>query len=205
MEFRFGQAGAVNITRTATAPLARNAAQAVVSATRGTSIGLNLLEKGIPLGAGRSAPRMRFAAAAVEEGRTNNLTVSEGKVGLVTVYRGDRAGVNVIKSYAARKGGYGYSADLIKKGNIEELMISHANNSTNPASPFISVTSDVNVARFFAGSKGTVREIQVPANRAFPNRFNNMLVPAGPGGALVPEAELLVPNYIRPSEIIKKF
>jgi hypothetical protein len=30
-----------------------------------------------------------------------------------------------------------------------------------------------------------------------------MLVPAGPGGSLVPESEFLVPNYIRPGEIVR--
>jgi len=50
-----------------------------------------------------------------------------------------------------------------------------------------------------------VRELRIPASRVLPNSYNNMVVPAGPGGALLPEAEYLIPNYIRPSEIIRKF
>jgi RHS repeat-associated protein len=120
-----------------------------------------------------------------------------------TVYRGDPAGVNVIKSYAAREGGYAHSSELIRTGNLDELMSAHAFDSRNPASPFISVTSDPAVARYFAGPNGVVREFRIPLNRALPNPQNNLFVPAGPGGSLIPEAEFLVPNYIRPSEIVR--
>jgi RHS repeat-associated protein len=121
----------------------------------------------------------------------------------MTLYRGEQANTTVMKSYAARQQGYAYSQNLIRNGSINDLMQAHSLNSAKPASPFISATTDANVARFFAGPNGVVYQLQVPVNRAMMNPFNNMLVPAGPGGSLVPESEFLIPNYIRPSEIVK--
>jgi RHS repeat-associated protein len=119
------------------------------------------------------------------------------------LYRGEQEGVSVMKSYASKKGGYEYSKNLIKNGNMDDLMSQHAFSSTSPASPFISVTSNKNVARFFAGPNGVVHELRIPANRAIFNTFNKMLVPAGKNGSLIRESEFLVPNYIRPSEIFR--
>lgn len=78
----------------------------------------------------------------------------------------------------------------------------HAVDSANPASPFISLTADRRVAEFFAGPNGVVNEFRIPLNRATFNQFNDLHVPAGPSGGMIPEAEFLVPNYIRPSEFV---
>lgn len=99
--------------------------------------------------------------------------------------------------------GDAHSQSLIENGDINELMKAHALDSANPASPFISTTTDPNVARFFAGPDGIVYQLRVPATRALRNTINNMLVPAGEAGSLVPESEYLIPNYIRPSEIMR--
>jgi hypothetical protein len=120
----------------------------------------------------------------------------------VTLYRGDAPGTTVIKSQAAQQHGYAGSQTIIDSGNLDDLLQSHALDSSNPPSPFISLTTDPAVAEYFAGPDGVVNEFQIPVGRAIPNPYNNFVVPAGPGGALVPESEFLVPNYIRPSEFV---
>ena len=142
---------------------------------------------------------LKFWGRAADEGLLAAKNVDE----FLTLYRGEQAGTSVMKSYAAREGGYAYSQNIIRNSSLDDLMRSHAFDSANPASPFISTTADPGVARFFAGPNGVVHELQVPANRAIQNLFNDMMVPAGPGGRLVPESEFLIPNYIRPSEIIR--
>jgi YD repeat-containing protein len=122
----------------------------------------------------------------------------------VTVFRGDRAGTTVIKSHAASEVGYAGSQRIIDSNNLDDLFRSHAVDSTSPPSPFISVTTDPEVARHFAGATGVVNEFRIPLSRATPNPFNNLHVPAGPGGQLRPEQEYLVPNYIRPSEFVRR-
>ena len=126
-----------------------------------------------------------------------------GTDNFVTVFRGDQPGTTVIKSHAAREGGFAHSQRLIDEGDLDELFQAHALDSSNPASPFISTTSDRRVAEFFAGPDGVVNEFQIPTSRATPNPHNNMVVPAGPNGQLIPESEFLVPNYIRPSEFVR--
>ena len=123
----------------------------------------------------------------------------------ITVVRGGRAGTTVIKSAAAREGGYASSQRIIDSNNLDDLFRSHALDSASPPSPFISVTTDPAVARHFAGPTGVVNELRIPASRASKNQFNNYVVPAGQGGQLIPGAELLVPNYIRPSEFVRKY
>ena len=122
----------------------------------------------------------------------------------VTLFRGDRPGTTVIKSPAAQVGGYAESQSLIDEGNLDDLFSAHAADSWSPPSPFISLTSDRQVAEYFAGPNGVVNEFSVPLSRATSNPFNNFVVPAGPGGSLIPEAEYLVPNYLRPSEFITR-
>ena len=122
----------------------------------------------------------------------------------LTFFRGDRSGTNVFKSYAARAGGYRYSQSLIETTPIDELMLLHAIDSTDPPSPFISITADPQVARFFAGDNGVVLELSLPSNRAIYNVYNDYVVPAGPKNEFLSEQEWLVPNYIRPSEIVRK-
>lgn len=148
-----------------------------------------------------------LAKGKVAAGAADDLLQSAGGKAddFVTLYRGDQAGVKIIKSNAAKEFGYSKASDLIENGDLSELMRSHASSSSIPPSPFISATTDPNVARFFAGPNGIVHELRVPVNRAIKNIYNNMLVPAGPKGNLIPEAEYLIPNYIRPSEIIQKF
>jgi hypothetical protein len=121
----------------------------------------------------------------------------------ITVYRGDQPGTKVIKSKAASQEGYRYSQKLIDKGNLDDLLKAHANDSSNPASPFISVTTDRRVAEHFAGPDGIVNEFRIPRNRIIQNIHNDMFVPAGSGGSLISESEWLVPNYIRPSEFVR--
>ena len=107
------------------------------------------------------------------------------------MFRGDRAGTTIIKSNAAREGGYASSQRIIDSNNLDDLFQSHALDSSSPASPFISVTTDPNVARYFAGPNGIVNEVRIPVSRATSNPFNNYVVPAGPGGQLVPEASMM--------------
>jgi hypothetical protein len=120
----------------------------------------------------------------------------------LTLYRGDAPGTTIIKSQAAHQYGYAGSQSIIDRGNLDELLQSHALDSSNPPSPFISLTTDPAVAEYFAGPSGVVNEFQIPVTRAIQNPYNNFHVPAGPDGALVPESEFLVPNYIRPSEFV---
>ena len=136
--------------------------------------------------------------------QTNGYAPKGAADDFVTVFRGDRPNTTVIKSHAAREGGYAHSQRLIDEGNLDDLFRGHAADSSNPASPFISTTTDRRVAEFFAGPNGVVNEFRIPLNRATPNNFNNLHVPAGPGGRLIPESEFLVPNYIRPSEFIRR-
>jgi len=114
------------------------------------------------------------------------------------LYRGEQSASSVIKSYAAKEGGYAHSQSLISSGSLDDLMRSHAFDSRNPASPFISTTSNPAIARYFAGPNGFVHTLRVPVNRAIFNKFNNYVIP-GIGS----EAEYLIPNYIRPSEFIR--
>ncbi len=119
------------------------------------------------------------------------------------LYRGDRAGLSYMKSYAARKGGYAYSKSLIQNEDLADLMIRHAVSSEKYGSPFISTTSDIRVARAFAGETGTVYTLKIPKNRAIFNTYNKMELDIAPNIS-IPEMEYLIPNYIKPSEIIKK-
>ena len=114
------------------------------------------------------------------------------------MYRGEQSSSSVIKSYAAKEGGYAHSQSLINNGSLDDLMRAHAFDSKNPASPFISATSDPAIARFFAGPNGVVHTLSVPTNRAIFNTFNNYVIPG-----IGREAEYLIPNYIRPSEFIR--
>jgi hypothetical protein len=120
----------------------------------------------------------------------------------VTLFRGDRPGTTIIKSYAARESGYLGSQRLIDEGNLDDLFKAHAIDSRSPPSSFISLTSDRRVAEYFAGPNGVVNEFKIPLTRAAPNPFNKLTVPAGSGGSRISEAEYLVPNYIRPSEFV---
>jgi RHS repeat-associated protein len=105
-------------------------------------------------------------------------------------YRGDQAGLTSFQSYAAQAGGIENSEAVLANGNLNELMANHAIDSANPASPFISVTTDPAVARQFAGPQGTVYQIQLPPGQAILNTMNPL-----------PESEWLVPHQILPSQI----
>ena len=88
----------------------------------------------------------------------------------------------------------------------DAVMKQHAHDSVAPPSPYISVTSDPRVAEYFATdggtSSGVVYTLKVKCGRARQNKFNNLAVPAGPGGKLLSEAEWLIPAYIRPGKVI---
>ena len=105
-------------------------------------------------------------------------------------YRGDQAGLTSFQSYAAQAGGIENSEAVLANGNLNELMANHAIDSANPASPFISVTTDPAVARQFAGPQGTVYQIQLSPGQAILNTQNPL-----------PESEWLVPHQILPSQI----
>jgi hypothetical protein len=140
--------------------------------------------------------RLRFESDAATS--VYKQAVKEEEEGYITLYRGERPNASrVMKSYAAREGGYAYSQDLIKKGNMTDLMIAHAKDSRDPASPFISLTSDPRVAEYFAGEGGTIFTLRISNNRATFNIYNNFMIKGG-----IPESEYLVPNYIRLSEIV---
>jgi hypothetical protein len=143
-------------------------------------------------------------AAAGAARHLNDIPAGGGADDFVTAFRGDRPNTTVIKSHAAQEGGYAQSQRLIEEGNLDDLFRAHAADSSSPASPFVSVSTDRRVAEFFAGADGVVTELRIPASRATPNIFNEHYVPAGDGGSLIPEMEFLIPNYIRPSEIIRR-
>ncbi|MDX2247947.1 MAG: DUF6443 domain-containing protein [Bacteroidia bacterium] len=111
-------------------------------------------------------------------------------------YRGDANGSPIITSHAVKKGGYAYSKSLIENGDLETLMKKHAAHSEASVSPFISITTDIGIARHFAGPNGTIHVLRIPKSRAIPNIYNKYSVEG------VSESEYLIPNYIRPSEII---
>lgn len=153
----------------------------------------------------------RAAALLGDAGKLTDASDTAGQVGAaaekaapdtLTLYRGDAPGTTIIKSHAAREYGYAGSQSIIDKGNLDELLQSHALDSSSPPSPFISLTTDPAVAKYFAGPDGAVNEFRISVTRAIRNPYNNLYVPAGPNGALVPESEFLVPNYIRPSEFV---
>jgi hypothetical protein len=104
-----------------------------------------------------------------------------------TFYRGDQAGLTEFRSHAARVGGQANSEAVLANGDRNDLMAKHAIDSRNPPSPYISVTTDPDVA----GSHGdTVYRLQLAPGRAIPNA-------SSPYG----ESEYLVPHYISPDEI----
>jgi RHS repeat-associated protein len=132
------------------------------------------------------------------EWATSNLFAMATPLHMPTFYRGYKNNTLVLKSNAAQEHGYAYSQSLIDAGNIDELMALHAKNSSDPASPFVSVTTDPRVAEHFAGDGGYIYELDIPADRVTRNPYNDYVIPGG-----IPENEWLVPNYIRPSEIKK--
>lgn len=119
--------------------------------------------------------------AALEEGAENAPQI---------FYRGDQAGLTQFQSPAAQIGGLENSQEILANGDLNELMLNHAIDSTQPPSPFISITTDQAVAREFAGSQGNVYQIQLAPGRAIQNLLNPL-----------PESEWLVPHSITPSEI----
>lgn len=104
-----------------------------------------------------------------------------------TFYRGDQAGLTEFQSHAAKVGGQAYSEAVLAKGNKNDLMTNHSLDSANPPSPYISVTSDPNVARSHGD---TTYRLQLAPGRATPNPYS-----------LYSESEYLVPHYISPDEI----
>lgn len=131
---------------------------------------------------------------------TDGDCTNEAQEVIRTFYRGDQAGTSIIKSYASRVGGYEHSRQVLANGNLNNLMKAHSNSSSTPPSPFVSVTTDPQVARFFAGPDDIVNKFQIPLSRVVQNTYNNFVVPAGTNGKFILENEWLVPHYIRLSE-----
>ena len=150
-------------------------------------LGLGAIGKGVAVGRGNSLTSFRAG-------------LGDTSLQYVTVYRGDKAGTTIIKSNAAKELGYAGSQKIIERGNLEELFANHAFDSKIPASPFISVTNDLRVARHFAGPNGVVHEFRIPVTRATPNKLNDYVIPR----LGISESELLVPNYIRPNEFVRR-
>jgi RHS repeat-associated protein len=117
-----------------------------------------------------------------------------------TVFRGDsRGGTGFMKSHGAFQDGYAKAGEAIKNGNIDAMMQAHAKDSRNPASPFISTTSDPKVAEHFATkggtTSGTVYTLKIPCDAIKYNAFS----------PYPHEKEWLVMRpYIRPSEVVGK-
>lgn len=115
---------------------------------------------------------------------------------MLTFYRGDSINTKVLKSHAAQENGYAFSQDLLDSGDIDQLMIYHANDSTNPLSPFVGMSSDRRVADYFAGEDGYIYELLIPSSRVTRNPHNNVFIPGG-----ILENEWLARNYINPNYI----
>jgi hypothetical protein len=105
-------------------------------------------------------------------------------------FRGDQSNLTSIESHAVKQGGLTHSENILKAGDRDELMRLHANSSRDPASPFISVTSDRQVAEFFADQNGSVYKLEIPPGRAVQNPFG-----------IPDESEWLVEHFIPPSWI----
>jgi hypothetical protein len=117
------------------------------------------------------------------------------------LYRGDDGSAG-LDSHALRLNGADAAAAILRSADIRTLMAAHAADSRNPASPFLSLTTDPRVAAFFA-NKGQIYQMMIGNDRGFANYLNNMLVPAGRNGMLIPEAEWLVRMGVRPDEILR--
>jgi hypothetical protein len=199
-ELPFGKSTKTDLAL-ATAGIAATAAPFIGD---GAAAALKMSARVARIGGNTASDVVRVAGRFDDVGRVgkNAGVVPTNADDFVTVFRGDSPGTTVFKSHAAREYGYSGSKRLIDEGNLDDLFLAHAADSSRPPSPFISVTTDRRVAEFFAGQNGVVNEFRIPFSRATPNGFNNMVVPAGPGGSLIRESELLVPHYIRPSEFV---
>ncbi len=121
----------------------------------------------------------------------------------LTFYRGQEVDTPLIKSNAAQQGGVAYSQLRLATKNIDDLMAEHALDPKSPLSPFISVTTDPNVARYYARG-GVVYELSIPVDQVVRNPYNEYSVQAGLGYTYTPEVEWLVRNYIHPDWIVSK-
>jgi len=142
------------------------------------------------VGAGGLVDAAELAETAVVAEEGVGTAVEAAETAPQIFYRGDQAGMSSFQSYAARAGGIEHSQAVLDNGNLTELMSNHAIDSANPASPFISVTTDPAVARVFAGPEGTVYTLQLAPGRAILNTQNPLS-----------ESEWLVPHEILPGEI----
>jgi hypothetical protein len=107
----------------------------------------------------------------------------------LTFYRGDATGQTEFLSPAAQTGGIAYSENVLANNDLNDLMSLHATDSSAAPSPFISVTTDPNLAQLFAGPNGSVYVLKLAPGRAILNPFN------------MDEGEFLVPHYISSGEI----
>lgn len=113
-----------------------------------------------------------------------------------------------MKSHGVRNRGYMKALNQKDLPDQDAVMKQHARDSVTAPSPYISVTLDQRVAKYFATNGGTtpgvVYTLKVKCGRAKQNKFNSLWVPAGPNGKLISEAEWLMPGFIRPSEVVTK-
>jgi hypothetical protein len=108
-----------------------------------------------------------------------------------TFYRGDTSGRTEFQSYARQTGGQANSESTLQAKGFDRAASDHTGSSALPPSPLISVTSDIDEARTFAGSTGSVYQLAIPNGVAVPNP-----APIEPG-------EHFVPHYIPPSWIVR--
>jgi RHS repeat-associated protein len=107
-------------------------------------------------------------------------------------YRADVPGKTIMKSHKAEETSLDAADKLLLTGDWDKMMEDHAKSSTNPPSPFVSVTSDPLFAALWAKVFG-VKVYEIYTNRAIRNPFGK------PG-----ESEWLVPLLIHSSEIVSK-
>lgn len=129
-----------------------------------------------------TSPRLAAAQAAARTGGAS--TQSQ------TFYRGDTSGRTEFQSYARQTGGQANSESTLQAKGFDRAASDHTGSSALPPSPLISVTIDINEARTFAGSTGSVYQLAIPSGVAVPNP-----APIEPG-------EHFVPHYIPPSWIV---
>jgi hypothetical protein len=161
-------------------------AEAIVDAVLGAAT----LGASTRLGAGVRAAKTLVPTAT--EGAGLGRTLTGSRVGIPenapqTFYRGDQAGLTEFRSPAAQAGGHANSEAVLAKGDMNDLMTKHSLDSRNPPSPYISVTTDPNVARLHGD---TTYRLKLAPGRAIPNP-----------SSLYSESEHLVPHYISPDEI----
>ena len=125
------------------------------------------------------------------QNRSKNRTDENKNNNCELFYRGDDPGK---KEFWARvRGPYGKM--LLEETPASLLMSNHAGGEEE--SPYISLTTDIRVAKHFANSTGEVYKIYLPKGMAFHNPYNTINLP----NTNILESEWLVPLHI-PSKYV---